>query len=141
LVPHDLARWDAAYRWLRAWTADGTWRQVREALRDRVRERDGRDAEPNAAVLDSQSAKSAEGGEAIGYDGGKRVRGRKRHLLIDTNGLLRGMVHSATVQDRAGAKLVLDGVHEEFPQPWPGLGRRRLCQHRRRRIDQLGRPP
>lgn len=117
LVPHDLAPWDAAYRWFRAWSADGTWRQVHEALRDRVREADGREVQPTAAVLDSQSAKSAEGGEAIGYDAGKRVRGRKRHLLVDTNGLLlRGVVHSASVQDRAGAKLVLTGVHEQFPQ-------------------------
>lgn len=117
LVPHDLAPWDAAYRWFRAWSADGTWRQVHDLLRERVREADGRDAQPTAAVLDSQSAKSAEGGEAIGYDAGKRVRGRKRHLLVDSNGLLlRGVVHSASVQDRAGAKLVLAGVHEEFPQ-------------------------
>lgn len=117
LVPHDLAPWDAAYRWFRAWSADGTWRQVHDLLRERVREADGRDAQPTAAVLDSQSAKSAEGGEAIGYDAGKRVRGRKRHLLVDSNGLLlRGVVHSASVQDRAGAKLVLTGVHEEFPQ-------------------------
>jgi transposase len=117
LVPHDLAPWDAAYRWFRAWSADGTWRQVHEALRERAREADGRDAQPTAAVLDSQSAKSAEGGEAIGYDAGKRIRGRKRHLLVDSNGLLlRGVVHSASVQDRAGAKLVLTGVHEQFPQ-------------------------
>lgn len=117
LVPHDLAPWDAAYRWFRAWAADGTWRQVHELLRDRVRERDGRDAQPTAASLDSQSAKSAEGGESIGYDAGKRVRGRKRHLLVDTNGLLlRRVVHSASVQDRAGAKLVLSGLHVEFPQ-------------------------
>jgi transposase len=117
LVPHDLAPWDAAYRWFRAWSADGTWRQVHDLLRERVREADGRDAQPTAAVLDSQSAKSAEGGEAIGYDAGKRVRGRKRHLLVDGNGLLlRGVVHSASVQDRAGAKLVLAGVHDEFPQ-------------------------
>jgi transposase len=117
LVPHDLVPWDAAYRWFRAWTADGTWRRVHEALRDRVRERDGRDAQPTAAVLDSQSAKSAEGGEAIGYDAGKRVRGRKRHLLVDTGGLLlHRVVHSAGVQDRAGARLVLTGVHDQFPQ-------------------------
>ena len=62
-VPHDLAPWDAAYRWFHAWSADGTWRQVHEALRERVREADGRDRQPTAAVLDSQSAKSAEGGE------------------------------------------------------------------------------
>jgi len=68
-------------------------------------------------VLDSQSARSSEGGEAIGYDAGKRVRGRKRHLLVDTLGLmLVGIVHSASVQDRAGAKLVLGGIRGRFPQ-------------------------
>ena len=68
-------------------------------------------------MLDSQSARSAEGGEAIGYDAGKRVRGRKRHLLVDTGGLvLRARVHSASVQDRAGAKLVLTGVGQQFPR-------------------------
>ncbi|WP_173405628.1 MULTISPECIES: IS5 family transposase [Streptomycetaceae] len=117
LVPHDLAPWDAAYRWFRAWTADGTWDRVHDALRDRVRVADGRDPQPSAAVLDSQSARSHQGGQAIGYDAGKRVRGRKRHLLVDTCGLvLRAVVHSASVQDRAGAKLVLAGVRELFPQ-------------------------
>jgi transposase len=115
-VPHDLVPWDAAYRWFQAWSADGTWRRVHDALRDRVREREGRDRQPTAAVLDSQSARSAEGGEAIGYDAGKRVRGRKRHLLVDTSGLLlRAVVHSASVQDRAGARLVLHRLHEQLP--------------------------
>ena len=115
-VPHDLAPWDAAYRWFAAWSAEGTWRRVHEALRDRVRERDGRDRQPTAAVLDSQSAHSAEGGEAIGYDAGKRVRGRKRHLLVDTNGLLlHRVVHAASVQDRAGARQVLGGIGALFP--------------------------
>ena len=115
-VPHDLAPWDAAYRWFAAWSADGTWARVHAALRDQVRERDGRDKQPTAAVLDSQSAKSAEGGEAIGYDAGKRVRGRKRHLLVDTNGLvLHRVVHSAGVQDRAGARQVLGGICALFP--------------------------
>jgi transposase len=116
-VPHDLAPWDAAYRWFRAWTAEGTWRQVHHLLRDQLRERSGRDAQPTAAVLDSQSVRSAEGGEALGYDAGKRVRGRKRHLLVDTNGLLlHRVVHSASVQDRAGARLVLAGLHVDYPQ-------------------------
>src|SRR5215210_6411024 len=101
-VPHDLAPWDAAYRWFRAWTAEGTWRRVHDALRDRVRERDGRDAQPSAAVLDSQSVQSAEGGQALGYDAGGL--------------LLHRVVHSAGVQDRAGAKLVLTGLHTAYPR-------------------------
>ena len=116
LVPHDLAPWSIAYQWFRTWTKDGTWDRVHEVLRDQVRTVDGRDRQPSAAILDSQSIKSSEGGEQIGYDAGKRVRGRKRHLLVDTLGLvLRVVVHSASVQDRAGAKLVLTGARQRFP--------------------------
>jgi transposase len=116
MVPHDLTPWSMAYRWFATWSADGTWARIHDVLRDRVRIADGRDPQPSAAVLDSQSARSSEGGQAIGYDAGKRVRGRKRHLLVDTCGLvLRAMVHSASVQDRAGAKLVLAGIRSEFP--------------------------
>ncbi|WP_456300519.1 IS5 family transposase [Streptomyces carminius] len=100
----------------RAWTADGTWDRVHDALRERARAADGRDPQPSAAVLDSQSARTSEGGEAIGFDAGKRVRGRKRHLLVDTCDLVpKAVVHSASIQDRAGAELVLGGVRRRFP--------------------------
>lgn len=116
LVPHDLAPWDAAYRWFRHWSRKGVWDDIHHALREEVRRAEGRDPEPTAAVLDSQTAKSACGGEAIGYDAGKRTRGRKRHLLVDTLGLLLiCVVHSASVQDRAGAKLVLCSITDEHP--------------------------
>jgi transposase len=116
LAPHDLAPWDAAYRWFRTWSARGVWDDIHDALRDQVRAAEGRDPAPTAAVLDSQSAKSASGGEQIGYDAGKRVRGRKRHLLVDTLGLLLiCVVHSASVQDRAGAKLVLSWLDQQYP--------------------------
>ena len=116
LIPHDLAPWSITYQWFRAWADDGTWDRVHDVLRGQVRAVDGRDPQPSAAVLDSQSAKSSEGGEQIGYDAGKRVRGRKRHLLVDTLGLLLvAVVHSASVQDRAGAKFVLTGAKRRFP--------------------------
>jgi transposase len=116
LVPHDLAPWDAAYRRFRHWSRHGVWDDIHEALRDQVRAADGRDSAPSAAVLDAQSAQSACGGVEIGFDAGKKVRGRKRHLLVDTSGLLLiVVVHSAGVQDRAGAKLVLSWLAEEYP--------------------------
>ena len=121
LVPHDLAPWDAAYRWFRHWSAQGVWDDIHEALREQVRRAEGRDVEPTAAVLDAQTAQSACGGQAIGYDAGKKTRGRKRHLLVDTLGLLLiCVVHSASVQDRAGAgragaRLVLCSNNDEHP--------------------------
>lgn len=115
-VPHDLAPWDVAYRWFRCWSADSTWNRVHDQLRDQVRITEGRDLQPSAAVLDSQTAHSHEGGEAIGWDAGKRTRGRKRHILVDTSGLLlKADVHAASVQERAGAKLVLAGITKQFP--------------------------
>ncbi len=116
LAPRDLAPWSTAYRVFAAWTADGTWQRIHDVLRERVRERDGRDPRPSAAVLDSQSVKTVEGGEQVGYDAGKRVRGRKRHVLVDTLGLLLGVaVTSASVQDRPGARRLLAGIRARFP--------------------------
>ena len=116
LVPHDLAPWDAAYRWFRYWSAQGVWDDIHEALRDQVRQAEGRDPAPTAAVMDAQTAQSACGGQAIGYDADKKTRGRKRHLLVDTLGLLLiCVVHAASVQDRAGAKLVLHCIDEQYP--------------------------
>lgn len=116
MVPHDLAPWDAAYRWFRRWSVLGVWDQIHDALRDAVRAAEGRDRQPSAAVLDAQSAKSSCGGQQIGFDAGKKVRGRKRHLLVDTGGLLLAcVVHSASIQDRAGAKLVLTGITDRYP--------------------------
>ncbi|MFY1692066.1 transposase [Plantactinospora sp. WMMB782] len=120
MVPHDLAPGDAAYRWFRRWSVLGVWDQIHDALRDAVRAAEGRDPQPSAAVPDAQSAKSSCGGQQIGFDAGERVRGRRRHLLVDTNGLLLAhVVHSAGVQDRAGAKLVLTGITARYPHIGP----------------------
>jgi transposase len=115
MVPHDLLPWDAAYRWYRAWIADGTWDRVHDALRDQLRAGLGRDVDPSAAVIDAQSIKSSEGGQARGFDAGKRTTGRKRHIVVDTLGLLLVVVvTAASVQDRPGGKVVLSLLAQRF---------------------------
>ena len=115
MIPHDLLPWDAAYRWYRTWIADGTWDRVHDALRDQIRARLGRDRSPSAAVIDAQSIKSSEGGADRGYDPAKRTTGRKRHIVVDTLGLLLVVVVTgASVQDRPGGKIVLSVLAQRF---------------------------
>ena len=116
MTPHDLAPWGAAYRWYRSWEADGTWDALHDRLREQVRRAAGRDPSPTAAVLDAQSIKSSEGGQQRGFDAGKKTTGRKRHLIVDTLGLLLVvMVTAASVQDRAGGRAILTRLAERFP--------------------------
>ena len=109
LLPHDFPPWQTVYGYFRSWRKTGVWEQMNDALRKSVRLEAGQ--QPSAAILDSQSVKTK--GER-GYDSNKKVKGRKRHILVDVMGLLLCvLVHKANTQERAGAKRLLQRVKEK----------------------------
>jgi putative transposase len=118
MLPRDFPPWKTVFHYFRAWRLDGTWERMNGALRRRLRERLGREPEPSAGIVDAQSVKTTGvGGEQRGFDGGKKVRGRKRHLLVDTEGLLvEGSVHSAKVPDQDGIRLLLGRARHRLPR-------------------------
>lgn len=118
MVPHDLPAWGTLYDYFRTWRNDGTWDKVQKSLLKRVRQKEGRDEEPSAAVIDSQSIKtSAVRGSEKGIDMGKKIWGRKRHALVDTQGnLMEVKVTAASASDLAGAKEMLEPLFNLFPR-------------------------
>jgi putative transposase len=116
LLPKEFPPRSTVYEYFRRWWADGTLLAIYHALHARARAAAGREPQPTAAIVDSQSVKTAEAGGPRGFDAGKKVNGRKRHMLVDTLGLpLRAIVHPAGVQDRDGLAPLLARIRRRFP--------------------------
>jgi putative transposase len=119
MLPKEYPPWQTVYYHFRKWRLDGRLRQTHDRLREDVRQAEDRDQDPNGAVIDSQAVKaSGVGGHHRGYDGAKRLFGRKRHLLVDTGGLVLGArVHAASLHDRdGGQELLPDELKKERPR-------------------------
>jgi putative transposase len=120
MLPHDFPRWPTVYHYFRKWRIEGTWERINQAIRERLRVRLKRNPQPSSAgIVDSQTIKTrGVGGEERGYElGGKKIDGRKRHLLVDTEGfVLKAKIHSAKVLDQEGIKKLLQHVDERFPR-------------------------
>lgn len=106
-LPHDFPKWQSVYSYFRTWSLDGTWQSLNDLFRNQVREQAGRNAQPSAGSIDSQSVKTAGAADEKGFDGGKKIKGRKRTILVDTMGLVLSVcVHSAGRSDHAGLMLL-----------------------------------
>ena len=117
-LPHDFPPWDTVYWYFQLWNAEGTTDRIHNALRDAVRDAAGRDPMASAGIVDSQSVKGADtvGADSRGYDAGKKINGRKRHIVTDTLGLLIVvLVTAANLQDRDGGRLVLNRARMAMP--------------------------
>lgn len=113
-LPKEYPKWYSVYYYFWKWSKDGTWRRINRTLRRMDRQRRGRNPEPTAGIIDSQTIKTTEMGGERGYDAGKKINGRKRHIVVDTLGNILGLVvHAANIQDRDGARLVLPKLDRE----------------------------
>ncbi len=117
MLPRDFPPWQTVYRYFRDWREGGTWAHIHDCLYRQTRDLEGREESPSFAIVDSQSTKTGpDAREMVGFDAGKKVKGRKRHIIVDTLGMiLKAKVHGADVQDRDGLALACEGLITRFP--------------------------